>query len=143
MRQVTLFRSIVVTSVVLYLVSYFLPYESFESNPAAVNLLKLDGYAALANPQSWLFGAGVLLLWLLAAVGLLHFDNWARYLYLALTVWALVAAGLYGIRVSSPVESVLGLAVDLLDGAILALAFLSPLKNSFVSSLGHAESEKA
>jgi hypothetical protein len=134
MSQVQIFRSIVLTSAVLYLVSYFLPYEVFESNPAAVNLLELDGYAARFNPQSGLFTTGVMSLWLLASMGLLHFDNWARYLYLGLTGWALVAAGLYGIRVTSPLEAMLDLAVAVLDGVILALVFLSPLTENFLNS---------
>jgi hypothetical protein len=131
MNHALLFRSIVFTSAALYVVSYLLPYESFERNSAAVNLLRLDGYAAILNFTGPLPTLGVQVLWLVASVGLLHFDNWARYLYLGLTIWALIAAGLYGIRVTSPLESVLGLAVDLLDGVIVALAFLSPLKERF------------
>ena len=134
MNHSLLFRSIVVTSAALYVVSYLLPYESFENNSAAVNLLRLDGYAAIVRFEGPLPTIGVLVLWLIASVGLLHFDNWARYLYLGLTVWALIAAGLYGIRVTSPLEAVLGLAVDLLDGVIMALAFLSPLKERFSRS---------
>jgi hypothetical protein len=134
MNQVRLFRSIVLTSTVLYVVACLLPYDSFESNYAAVNLLRLDGYAARFNPGSWMFTGGILMLWLIASIGLLHFDSWARYLYLGLTAWALIAAGLYGIRVTSALGAVLDLAINLLDGAILALAFLSPLKGRFLKA---------
>lgn len=125
------FRGVVATSAILYLVWYLLPYDSFHSDPAAVNLLRLDGYAALFTPQHSLFTHGLLLLWLVASVGLWHFDNWARHLFLALTAWSVIAGALYGIRVSSPLEMVLGLILDLTDGAILAMAYLSSAKEFF------------
>jgi hypothetical protein len=118
-------------SAVLYLASYLLPFDSFHNDPAAVNLLKLDGYGALFNPQHWSFTSGLLLMWLVAYMGLWHFDNWARHLYLGLTVWSLITASLYGVRVTSPFDATLGLLVDLLDGALLGLAYFSPTKELF------------
>jgi hypothetical protein len=131
MSHSALFRSMVFISAVFYVVSYFLPYDAFEGTSTAVKLLTLDGYEALFNPRSSLLGSGILVLWLIAAMGLLHFDNWARHLYLGLTVWSLIAAGLYGIRVSSPLEEVVDLVVSLLDGAILAMAYFSRAADLF------------
>ena len=127
-----MFRSLVVASATLYVIWYLLPYDSLVgSNMAAVNLMNLDGYGATFNSDHWFFTNGILVLWVVAALGLWRFRNWARYLYLSLTIWSLVAAILYGIRVSSPIEETLGLVLALLDGGILALAFLSPLRRSF------------
>jgi hypothetical protein len=134
MNHALVFRSIVFTSALLEVASYLLPYGSFESDSAALNLLRLDGYAAIATFNNPLPTIGVRVLWLIASIGLLHFDNWARYLYVVLTAWALLAAALYGIRVTAPLEAVFDLAVTLLDGMIIALAFLSPLKERFSRS---------
>jgi hypothetical protein len=126
-----IFRALVLSSAVLYAFLYFLPFESFETDLSRINLLKSDGYAAVLNPQTWLLTIGIFALWIVAYVGLFRFQNWARNLYLVLTIWALFATTLYGIRVVSPMEGVLDLAVNLLDGAILAMAYLSSVKNEF------------
>ena len=126
-----IFRALVLSSAVLYAFLYFLPFESFETDLSRINLLKSDGYAAVLNPQTWLLTIGIFALWIVAYVGLFRFQNWARNLYLVLTILALFATTLYGIRVVSPMEGVLDLAVNLLDGAILAMAYLSSVKNEF------------
>lgn len=126
------FRALVLASAVLYIVWYFLPSDALVGGDfAAANLLKLDGYGAIFTTNHWFFTVVLFVLWMIAYVELLRLRTWGRYLYLGLTVWALIAAALYGYRVSSPLEEVLGLVIDLLDGAILALVFLSPLREKF------------
>jgi hypothetical protein len=126
-----IFRVLVASSAILYAVLYLLPFDSFESDPDRIRLLKWDAYGALIKAQSWYVTAGVFGLWLVAYVELLRLQSWARYLYLALTIWGLVAAGLYGVRVISPTQAVLDLAGNLLDGAILAMAYFSTLRTQF------------
>jgi hypothetical protein len=126
-----IFRVLVASSAVLYAVLYLLPFESLESDPDRIRLLKWDGYGALIQAQSWYVTAGVFGLWLVAYAELLRLQSWARHLYLALTLWGLVAAALYGVRIVPAMQAVLDLATNLLDGAILAMAYFSTLRTQF------------
>jgi hypothetical protein len=135
-NRLLLFRFFVLTSAAIYVLSYLLPDGLFAATLEEKNLLGLDGYGAVFTPRSALFTIGVFALWLFASLGLIRLRNWARHLYLLLTVWAVVSAGLYGIRVSSPVAAVLDVALDLLDGVILAMAYLSSVKDLFVNDGG-------
>jgi hypothetical protein len=126
-----IFRLLVAASAVLYMLLYLVPFASLESDLERAELLKSDGYGALLHSQPWFFTAGLFGLWLVAYVELLRLQSWARDLYVALTIWGLVAAGLYGVRVLSPTQAVLDLAGNLLDGAILAMAYFSTLRADF------------
>lgn len=78
-------------------------------------------------------GMAFLVAFLLAAVGLLFFQNWGRHLFLALVVVGMIWDGLAGLGVSTPFENAFSRLQSLLDGAVLALAYLSPVRDCFAS----------
>jgi hypothetical protein len=105
-----------------------------------------DGYSqALADayasePPPWLFehegrmfGVGGVALALMIAgyVGLFLLTRWGRALALALTVLAFPLYLLTGPTLSSPLESMLTDASNLVWGACLALAYFSPVATRF------------
>ncbi len=67
-----------------------------------------------------------------AFVGLYLLRNWGRYLLL-LSI-ALLGSFFFGVSVSGLPETFFGYAASLLDGAIIGLAFLSPLRDKFSKS---------
>jgi len=133
MSRVRLFQVMVVLSTAVYLVWYFswympLPFASVE--PA----MRYLGHGSLPiydnQVVSWLIFAA----WIVAAVGLILFQPWARLLFAALTVWSVIEILTSGLFVQFPVQVALGRVNSLLDGAILTLAYLEPLSSAFRKS---------
>ena len=92
------------------------------------------------EPEPWLMrnvwiGAAVLLpmlfAWIVGLVGLFFFKSWARALSLAITLLGLVLTVGLGPSLSSGLEASLLEASSILWGAILALAYFSPVSARF------------
>ena len=130
MANQTFFRAMVCAYLLLYVVYYFVPATMFQNEDGAINLLKLDGYSALYNFGNY-FETVLFFLWIVASLGLVHFDSWARTLFLGMTTWSILAPVFYGIRVTAPLEIMLGGLITTLGGAILAIAYLSPVRDRF------------
>ena len=100
-------------------------------NSAALTpLISGMGLGALVPPIPPLWIANVCL-YLVASIGLLLFHNWARWLFVLLTLASMVFVVVSGMTVLTPFEGLLDLLVGLLDGAILTLAFFSPIASLF------------
>lgn len=132
MSQSRLFQTLVISNWLLQLLLYVLPISSwYAADPMLEKLMALDGYGATlgwGNPviyQIPLWG------FLIASVGMLFFQNWARYLYLSLWVYGWIATLLFGFRVSIPAQGFIGMAIGTIDGMVLYLAFLSVLSLEF------------
>lgn len=110
---------------------FFLPFlqSRFIAQDTAI-ALSWDGYGALLPlPRSivWLS----MLLYVAVAIGLYSFSASARLLFLLLTAFWAVAALIGGLHVYSAFGAFLGGIVGLGDGAMLALAYVSPLRKRF------------
>jgi hypothetical protein len=70
-------------------------------------------------------------LWLLAALGVMLLRNWARHLYFVLSLLGPALAPFSGYVIQPPLDTLFASANLLLDGAVLALVYLSPLADSF------------
>jgi hypothetical protein len=70
-------------------------------------------------------------LWLLAAVGVYFFVPGALWLYTALVVFGMATTLLGGMQTGLAAESFLFYLLNLGDGAILALAYWTPLRDEF------------
>ena len=64
---------------------------------------------------------------LTAAIGMLLFLSWGRWVLLGLLAVSLAQLPFNGIGVGLPHENLIGALTGLVDGAVLALAFASPL----------------
>lgn len=132
MSRVRIFQSLVAVSLLLYLTWSIVPFNWF--GPENAKLLSFDGYGAILNPHGRLLTIGVFSLWVLAKVGIFFFQNWGRYLYFGLVVWSLIGVVVFGIQIASPLDSMFALAINLLDGAILAMAYLPETRDLFGST---------
>jgi Putative prokaryotic signal transducing protein len=72
-----------------------------------------------------------LLLWVAASIGLLAFWSPSRYLYVLLWGWSLFGAAFGPAQVDYGLPAFLSMLDHLLSGAIIALAFASPLRGAF------------
>ena len=131
MNQKYLFKALVVSNWLLQLLLNVLPIQSWYTAPMLDKLMALDGYDAVISWGNPLIYQIPLLGFLFASVGMLFFKNWGRYLYLLLLLYGWIATLLFGFRVSMPAQGFIGMAVGTIDGMMLYLAFLSPLRLEF------------
>lgn len=125
------FRALVVAALVAHgVVLFVLPKLPFVFSADSMELMKYGGHGArvaMNHPVLFWF----YLLPFPAFAALYFFRNWGRYLLLAFLGLALFGSFFFGVSISGPPETFFGYAASLLDGAIIGLAFLSPLKERF------------
>lgn len=126
-----IFRYIVIGSLILYLIWFFMPNAwVYLYEREALNLLSWAGYGANYNingPIPYI----ILVAYIVASVGLVLLKKWARTVFLALTVSDIVLTGISGVHVSAPLDAAIGYIIALSDGAILAIAYLTSLGGEF------------
>ena len=134
MTRLSAFRLLVVVSVVFYLAWMLLPYAPREFPPTVRDLLVSGGYGGspwVVSPTFYLsLGAAKVA----ASVGLFWLQSWGRWLLLAVVVIGLASAAFAGISVSVPLDNIVAYCATLTDGAILAIAFCSPIAEALRKS---------
>lgn len=73
----------------------------------------------------------ILITWIAALAGLWQFRNWARHLYVGLAVIGLAATVLTGGEAGSGLKDAMNSLCWLVTGAVIALAYWSPLSSRF------------
>lgn len=131
MKTTRIFQTLIVAAWLLQLLAYLLPIPSWYSDSKFAKVAAYDGYGSFLSFDIPLVATAPLWGFLLATIGLFFFQNWGRYLYLALWLYGWTTTLLFGVRVALPAQGFLSMALGTLDGAILALAFLSPLRAAF------------
>ena len=130
-QPIARFRALVICSTGLFVLWFFELFllGGFVS-PEVHDLLNWHGYQALIplpDLVSWL----VMVLYLVAAVGLCEFTKAGRMLFSLLTVFNLITSLLGGVQIATAFGSCLGAVTSLADGAILVMAYSSPLAKKF------------
>jgi hypothetical protein len=130
-----LFRALVVISTVNYLIWFFqLVLGGRLISPGTWDALSWNGYGALLPfPEKiwWL----MMLLSVAVAVGLFHFSKSARLVFTCLIGFFGVARLLAGVQVETALDSLLGYITNIADGAVIVMAYTSPLRERFVSGV--------
>ncbi len=127
-----LFRALVIGANGAYVLSVLAPYvESRFFSYDTIDLLNRNGQAALFTLPTGIYWL-ITLLYLAIAVGLYHFSASARAAF-AIFVLAFGVLILFrGVAITSPFVGFLALVTAMADGAILLLAYATPLKERFV-----------
>jgi len=128
---IRLFQWLVVTSTLLGLLLFGWPFLPIPLTEELATLRSQAGAGAIA----FAVNSSILLLlqplWILSAVGLCFFKWWARPIFAGTYGLLLIGNLLGGVAIWLPWETVLITVTTLLDGAVLALAFLPPLSEYF------------
>jgi len=127
MNQSRTFRLLVAASAFLYLGWIVLPHLPRAFIPEVRPLLEKSGYGGADWVTAPWFYLGLGGAKMLASLGLFMFLAWGRWLFLAATVVAIASIFFAGISVASPLDGLVGFVATLVDGAILGLAFFSPI----------------
>jgi len=128
------FKILIIGALLFHGVGLFaLPKLPFLFSPDTMELMKYGGHGARINPTHPIIYALYLLPYP-ALIAMYFFQNWARYLLLVYISMLLLGSFFLGASVSGPPDTFVNFVAVLLDGAILGLAFVSPLKSSFDKS---------
>lgn len=131
MNNIRTFQVLVVASTAIYVFWFFLPYWPGYLSDGEYRLAEYHGYGALLPVHHVLYYGTWFGLWIISAIGLFFFQNWARHFFLTLTLLGPVLAPFSGFAVQPPIDVLFSTTNVLLDGAILAMAYLSPLSVAF------------
>jgi zinc-ribbon domain len=128
------FRIVLILSTICYLLYLFGPWVFWRNlSEETYDGLNWAGYGGvLLIPRSVFYVTAAL--WVFAAVGVYFFVPAALWLYTALTVYTIATTLLCGMVASLAVESFLIYLSNLGDGAILALAYWSPVRDKFAQT---------
>lgn len=129
--NLTAYYYLVIASAALGIILWALPHLTFLTNKDFSFLYGSNGAGAInfhivSTIRAYLPGA-----FLVAGIGLLFFAPWSRWLFLVCYTIGAIATTLGGFITASPVDQFFYLLCTLVDGAILGLAFLSPLSKKF------------
>lgn len=133
MSLVLIFRVLIVVSAMSYLIYFFMPY--FPSVYSGYeNQILFDSSSILDSAWEFHIFNILFILWIIASIGMIFFQNWGRILFLILTLFSFVLDLILGVSTTIPIESFLVHLISTLDGALIALAFLSPVRVYFEHS---------
>lgn len=119
------FRTFAVTAFVLLLVWYLLPLAFSPQEPRARVLLGMSGYNAILPPNLIsIISFALILAQLVGLVGLWMLKLWGRWLLLLGVIGTVASSPFVGFAVVPPSGVLVGFLSTLLEGALLALAFI-------------------
>lgn len=136
--QATSFRTLIVVWMVLHVWWFSLPLGAYKQPAYVLEAIEHSGRGA-AIPSSDALAYGTLAAIVTAAVGMLAWQRWARRLFLGTIVATVALQPFQGVAVLEPFDGFLGSIVTLLEGAIIAAAFWSPLAVKFAAERPSSE----
>lgn len=126
-----LFRVLIVIALLLYVVLWLAPFAAHRwLEVFNVWLLDFDGYGALIAYSPVLYWC-LFASWLLILTGLFFHVPTARPGFVILTVISVGLGFVWGVRVLTPYEAALGSLLAIIDGALIAMAYWSPVQAKF------------
>jgi hypothetical protein len=131
-----IFQVMVVARALLALLWQFIPYIWWPNDPLIDKLLRYNAFDNLVGTAGQPLQTAFLLGILASCLGLFFIQNWGRYLFLWLIGLLWVGSLLSGMFVLVPAYSFVFIAIQTLNGAILAIAFSPPLGAIFREQRG-------
>ncbi len=129
-----IFRSVVVLNIVLYVSWFLFPYTySYWVSEMSMNVLNASGLESFfIGPLYiyWVFFS----LTLLALIGLFFFKRLSRQLFVLIIIINLSLQSFSGMSVYTGIESLLLNVINMADGALLVMMYLTSISNEFVPS---------
>ncbi len=115
----------------LQLLWFFVPW-GFAYGDGSQVALYLLGANAHFNENFIIFISNLItFLYILTYIGLLFFQNWARYMMVGICFIGGLGIPFYGLSVESAYESAIGYFLTIGDGFIIAISFFSNIANKF------------
>jgi hypothetical protein len=128
---IRLFQSMVVASALIGVFLFTWPYLPIPMDEDVWNFRWQSGAGAAWGAAAYFIHLVLQVCWILSAFGLCFFKWWARPLFAGTYLLSAVSILLGGFVIWFPWEAFLITVATLLDGAVMALAFLPPLSAYF------------
>ena len=115
------------------IVLFILPAFPGVFSADSMELMKYGGHGAhvaMSHPVIY----ALYLLPFPAFVGMFFFKSWGRYLLVAFLALVLFGSFFFGVSISGPPETFFGYLASLLDGAIISMSYMTPLRERFAAS---------
>ena len=126
-----LFKTIITTSYILFLIYFFNPYLTIDFySENTLDALSWNGYGELVYMDS-IVGYLFLAAYTIVFIGLLNFMAWARSFFVSLTLISIVFSIVQGLSVLTPLDSTLAYLITILDGATITIMFTNPISTFF------------
>ncbi|MBT8062039.1 MAG: hypothetical protein KJO85_05100 [Gammaproteobacteria bacterium] len=131
---VEIFRGLIVTSTVLYIAYYILPFvdSDFLSEQSLI-VLSWARHGALVPFPVWL-DYSMFVIWIGSAVGMYFFVPLARSVFVWIYIVLTALTPFFGLNVETGLSQMLFNLVTLFDGAIIAMAYLTSVERNFVAA---------
>ncbi len=127
----TLFRLLIVVSTLIFLVSLALPYFDWRwLTEWQISMVHEAGYDAIVYVSMTIY-APLLIAFLVSSIGMFFFQAWARLLFALTSAVAVIFSVLGGMDIQPGYARALTDLNLLLDGAIIAIAYLTGLSARF------------
>ena len=137
------YRVAVVVWALLYAWWSTLPFTAYKQSALVrAAMEEYHGRGAII-PLNDTFADFLLLVTVIAAGGLFFFRPWGRVLFVVTTAVSVVLTPFFGIAVAGPFDGALGFLMTLINGALLAIVFWSPVAGRFMASDDFEESDAA
>lgn len=136
MSQTFIFRTLIIVSIITYVswtaIPFFdVPYHSERT----LNLLSYSGSDALIIVPNYILWF-IFSLWIILSIAIFNYWQYARVTYLVMLVISFFFVFISGLSIQTPVEILFVSITNILDGAIIAMAYFSQVSNQFLKNLG-------
>ena len=130
MKIETFYRTCIIVGAILYIAFWFMPYSYGYYNGEIQSLLSYTGFAAtiqFSDTVSWI----IFFMFLFCSLGMYLYRKIFRTAFLLLLTTITIISSLTGVSVITGVDVMLNDITSILDGAVLAMAYFSPIKDKF------------
>jgi hypothetical protein len=126
------YRYSIVHTAAIYVAVLILPFNwpLIYSNEVIEKIVWSNGAGAIVYIPIALFYT-ISALYMISLIGLIFYKRWAKYVFISLTGFVLIANLGQGVFSQGPLESFGNQALSLIDGFIVALIFYSPISERF------------
>jgi hypothetical protein len=106
-----------------------LPYAPIKYPSYTQSLVAYSGYGSSEWVSHPLFIVPLIIAQFAAYLGMFLFLSWSRWLFVATVIATYIMGSFSGVSVVTPIDSFVGGLIGLSNGAIIALAFISPISD--------------
>ncbi len=126
-----IFRILILASISIYLFALFLPYIDYSYlDQKEIDVLTWHNYGSIIPVPNW-FAWVMFCLTLLLSIGLYFYINFARLVYVWMVVLMILISPFMGLSTNTGLQVLFAQLLNVLDGAILAIAYLTNVSERF------------
>jgi hypothetical protein len=126
-----IFRIIIVISLAILCLKWILPFFDYLwLDQTDLDLLNWSGHKSMITISPLIYWI-MFAIWILLSLGMFFYNKLARTLFVAYLVVSFMLIPVFGYSVQSPLYLFLSGAESMLDGALIAIAFLTTVDSKF------------